>query len=133
MTEKKNWYTEIGCTRLCEMFFLGVLFPFYLFVPDTIMYALYYVLISAPNCDTIEYDRSVGTIDFYSLVVENEYIFVQKSVDDNTSLYVSYNRGPFKKAFFPLKLHPLVNSLFKLLFAFFNLPAFYLLFGIDKK
>lgn len=66
---------------------------------------------SAPNCDIVPVDSSIGTIDFYSLVVEREYVFVQKSVGDVTSLYVSYKRGPFKKAFFPRKVQPLVSEL----------------------
>ncbi|XP_045189773.1 VPS10 domain-containing receptor SorCS1-like isoform X2 [Mercenaria mercenaria] len=61
----------------------------------------------APNCDKAEYDKTLGTIDFYSLVVENEYIFVQKSTDDLTSFFVSYKRGPFKRAYFPSNLTPL--------------------------
>lgn len=67
---------------------------------------------SAPYCDIVPVDSSIGTIDFYSLVVEREYVFVQKSVGDVTSLYVSYKRGPFKKAFFPRKVQPLVSALY---------------------
>ncbi|KAH3790539.1 hypothetical protein DPMN_168741 [Dreissena polymorpha] len=61
----------------------------------------------APACDPVPTDKSLGNIDFYSLIVEREYIFVQKSTDDITFLYVSYNRGPFQKAFFPTNLQAL--------------------------
>ena len=63
----------------------------------------------APSCEPVSFINNIGTIDFFSLVVENEYIFVQKSTDDVTALFVSYKRGPFKKAYFPHQLHPLVR------------------------
>lgn len=65
---------------------------------------------SAPDCEEVEFDKTIGTIDFYSLVVENEYIFVQKSTDDFTSFHVSYMRRPFRKAYFPTNLTPLVSN-----------------------
>ncbi|KAL4231927.1 Sortilin-related VPS10 domain containing receptor 2 [Mactra antiquata] len=66
-----------------------------------------YFACKAPSCEKVEVDTSIGAMDFYSLIVENEYIFIQKSTDDLTALYVSYKRGPFKKAFFPNTLVPL--------------------------
>lgn len=71
--------------------------------------SLFFIVYVAPNCTPVPVDTSLGTIDFYSLVVEGEYMFVQKSVGDVTSLYVSHKRGPFKKAFFPSKLHQVVS------------------------
>ena len=72
---------------------------------------VYYHSCIAPDCVPVKF-VNIGTIDFFSLVVENEYIFVQKSTDDYTALYVSYKRGPFRKAYFPHKLHPLVCLVF---------------------
>ncbi|KAK3593065.1 hypothetical protein CHS0354_007857 [Potamilus streckersoni] len=54
-----------------------------------------------PNCDDNTHDAAVGTIELLSLIVENQYIFVQKP-GELKELYVSYNRGPFKKSFFPV-------------------------------
>ena len=81
----------------------------------------------APSCEPVSFINNIGTIDFFSLVVENEYIFVQKSTDDVTALFVSYKRGPFKKAYFPHQLHPLVRFLNYIYFscAFYFAGQFY--------
>ena len=75
------------------------------------MYYTKVLSVAAPTCLKVDRDTVLGTVDFYSLVVEGPYIFVQKSTDDITSLYVSYKRGPFRRAFFPTDLEALVRCL----------------------
>ncbi|XP_069140405.1 VPS10 domain-containing receptor SorCS1-like isoform X2 [Argopecten irradians] len=65
-----------------------------------------YISCIAPTCIDNTPDKSVGKINFNSLKVLNEYIFVQKSSYTSHDLYVSYKRGPFRKAYFPLNVHP---------------------------
>ncbi|XP_033756122.1 VPS10 domain-containing receptor SorCS1-like [Pecten maximus] len=65
-----------------------------------------YLSCIAPTCIDNTPDKSVGKINFNSLRVLNEYIFVQKSSYTSHDLYVSYKRGPFRKAYFPLNVHP---------------------------
>ena len=52
---------------------------------------------------------SLVAIEVDSLLVIKEYIFAQKSSRYATWLYVSYQRQPFKMAYFPRNQHPEVD------------------------
>ncbi|WAR21800.1 SORC2-like protein [Mya arenaria] len=75
-------------------------------VQDPVGPVTYYAC-TVPTCEPLPINNTLGTIDFYSLVVEGDYIFVQKSTDDVTSFYVSYKRGPFRKAYLPTDMQAL--------------------------
>ncbi|XP_067656980.1 VPS10 domain-containing receptor SorCS2-like isoform X2 [Haliotis asinina] len=53
------------------------------------------------KCDAVVFESSVGSFDAFSMLVINEYIFVQKSDLYNSVMYVSYKGGDFKRAYFP--------------------------------
>ncbi|XP_013411635.1 VPS10 domain-containing receptor SorCS1 [Lingula anatina] len=55
---------------------------------------------------------ALGTIAVESLVVQNEYIFVQKNTQRSAEMYVSYRRQPFKKAYFPQGLESVEFELY---------------------
>ncbi|CAH1785148.1 unnamed protein product [Owenia fusiformis] len=57
------------------------------------------------GCNSLP-ELDIGDIDMYSLVVQDEYIFAQKTDFMSGTLYVSYNRKPFRAAMFPQGLHP---------------------------
>ncbi|XP_052828745.1 VPS10 domain-containing receptor SorCS3 [Octopus bimaculoides] len=65
-----------------------------------------YLACLAPYCGEISMDTSINPILPSSLIVQDEYIFVQKQHFDRNELYVSYRRESFKKAHFPDDLHP---------------------------
>ncbi|KAK3094823.1 hypothetical protein FSP39_006724 [Pinctada imbricata] len=65
-----------------------------------------YVACIAPNCTEVKQEQNIGVIDPYTLIVQNEYIFVQKTSGTTPDLYVSHNRGPFRRAYFPMNVHP---------------------------
>ncbi|XP_048746198.1 VPS10 domain-containing receptor SorCS1-like isoform X2 [Ostrea edulis] len=82
-------------------------FTVHMEITDYLAFSEYKACI-APACTDITVDKSLGTIDPFSLLVRNEYIFIKKTEPDqhNPELYVSYKRGPFRKTYFPLNVHP---------------------------
>ncbi|ELU09175.1 hypothetical protein CAPTEDRAFT_202789 [Capitella teleta] len=50
--------------------------------------------------------KELNFIDVDSLLVQNEYIFAQKSNQFYSHLYVSHKRGPFERAYFPGDMNP---------------------------
>ncbi|XP_063433775.1 VPS10 domain-containing receptor SorCS3-like [Mytilus trossulus] len=65
-----------------------------------------YLACVAPDCQDVTPDKDIGEIDPFSMIVRNEYVFVQKSTLRSSDMFVSHNRGPFRKAYFPMNLHP---------------------------
>ncbi|XP_061183965.1 VPS10 domain-containing receptor SorCS1-like [Saccostrea echinata] len=82
-------------------------FTVHMEITDYLAFSEYKACI-APACTDVTTDKSLGTIDPFSLSVQKEYIFVKKTKagEHNPELYVSYKRGPFRKAHFPLNVHP---------------------------
>ena len=69
----------------------------------------YYKAVKYPYPTDATIENDLGIIEVDSLLVINEYIFVQKSSQFASWLYVSWKREAFKMAYFPRNRHPEVN------------------------
>ena len=68
-----------------------------------------YKAVTYPYPTDVTIRNDLGVIEVDSLLVINEYIFIQKSSQFASWLYVSWKRQPFKMAFFPRNCHPEVK------------------------